>query len=59
MPVGYTSYSHTATGVIAMSDGDANEPFQLGTWLVQPSLNRLSDGDQVVTIEPRVMDTLV
>ncbi len=42
-----------------MPDGDANKDFRLGTWLVQPSLNRLSDGDQVVTIEPRVMDTLV
>ena len=41
-----------------MPDGDANKDFRLGTWLVQPSLNRLSDGDQIVTVEPRVMDTL-
>ena len=42
-----------------MSDGDANKPFRLGTWLVQPSLNRLYDGDHVVALEPRVMGVLV
>jgi len=42
-----------------MPDGDENTPFRLGAWLVQPSLNRLSDGDLVVTLEPRVMGVLV
>jgi TolB-like protein/DNA-binding winged helix-turn-helix (wHTH) protein/Tfp pilus assembly protein PilF len=42
-----------------MSDGDANTPFRIGAWLVQPSLNRLSDGDHVITLEPRVMSVLV
>ena len=42
-----------------MSEGDANTPFRLGPWLVQPGLNRLSDDDQVVTLAPRVMDVLV
>ena len=42
-----------------MPEGDTNKPFRLGTWLVQPSLNRLSDGDQIVTVEPRVMGVLV
>jgi TolB-like protein len=42
-----------------MSDGDTNTPFRLEDWLVQPSLNRLSDGDHVVTLEPRVMGVLV
>ncbi len=42
-----------------MSDGDANTSFRLGAWLVQPSLNRLSDGDHVVSLEPRVMGVLV
>ncbi len=42
-----------------MPEGDANKPFRLGTWLVQPSLNRLSDGDQIVALEPRVMGVLV
>jgi TolB-like protein/DNA-binding winged helix-turn-helix (wHTH) protein/Tfp pilus assembly protein PilF len=31
----------------------------MGPWLVQPDLNRLSDGDRVVTLEPRVMGVLV
>lgn len=42
-----------------MPESDANRPFRLGTWLVQPNLNRLSDGDHVVTLEPRVMGVLV
>ena len=42
-----------------MSEGGANTPFRLGTWFVQPGLNRLSDDDQVVTLAPRVMDVLV
>ena len=42
-----------------MSDGDLNTPFRIGTWFVQPSLNRLSDGDNVVTLEPRLMGVLV
>ena len=42
-----------------MPEGDANKPFRLGTWLVQPGLNRLSDGDQIVALEPRVMGVLV
>jgi len=42
-----------------MPQGDANKPFRLGTWLVQPSLNRLSDGDQIINLELRVMGVLV
>ncbi len=42
-----------------MPEGDANKNFRIGTWLVQPDLNRLSDGDQIVTLEPRVMGVLV
>ncbi len=42
-----------------MSAGDANTPFRLGAWVVQPSLNHLSDDDHVVTLEPRVMGVLV
>lgn len=42
-----------------MPEGDANKNFRMGTWLVQPDLNRLSDGDRVVTLEPRVMGVLV
>ena len=42
-----------------MPEGDANKNFRIGTWLVQPDLNRLSDGDRVVTLEPRVMGVLV
>lgn len=36
------------------------EPFTLGAWLVQPSLNRLSRGDdEQVQLEPKMMDVLV
>ncbi len=42
-----------------MPTGDANKPFRMGTWLVQPDLNRLFDGNRVVTLEPRVMGLLV
>jgi len=33
--------------------------FRLAGWLVQPSLNRLSLGDRVVQLEPKLMDVLV
>jgi len=33
--------------------------FRLAGWLVQPSLNRLSCDDQVVQLEPKLMDVLV
>jgi TolB-like protein/Tfp pilus assembly protein PilF len=42
-----------------MPQGDANKNFRMGPWLVQPDLNRLVDGDQIVTLEPRVMGVLV
>lgn len=42
-----------------MSQGDANKNFRMGPWLVQPDLNRLSDGNHAVTLEPRVMGVLV
>ncbi len=41
-----------------MPVGDTNKPFRIGAWLVQPDLNRLSDGDRVVTLEPRLMNVL-
>ena len=33
--------------------------FRIAGWLVQPSLNRLSCDDQVVQLEPKLMDVLV
>ena len=33
--------------------------FRVAEWLVHPSLNRLSRGDQVVQLEPKLMDVLV
>ena len=41
-----------------MPEGDTITPFLLGTWLVEPDLNRLSDGDRVVALETRLMDVL-
>ncbi len=38
----------------------ADAPFELGEWLVQPRLNRLSrSGGTVVQLEPKMMDVLV
>jgi DNA-binding winged helix-turn-helix (wHTH) protein len=34
-------------------------PFRIGEWLVEPSLNRLSRGDQSIQLELKVMDVLV
>jgi Tol biopolymer transport system component/DNA-binding winged helix-turn-helix (wHTH) protein len=33
--------------------------FQIGDWSVQPAVNRLTRGDQVVRLEPKVMQVLV
>ena len=32
--------------------------FLLAEWLVQPSLNRLSHGERIVQLEPKLMDVL-
>jgi DNA-binding winged helix-turn-helix (wHTH) protein/TolB-like protein/Flp pilus assembly protein TadD len=37
----------------------SREVFRLGDWLVQPSLNRLSNGDVTAALQPRFMDLLV
>ncbi|MFH1314050.1 MAG: winged helix-turn-helix domain-containing protein [Candidatus Eisenbacteria bacterium] len=33
-------------------------PFRIGTWLVQPGLNRLTRGQESIAIEPRIMHVL-
>ena len=33
--------------------------FRVGEWLAQPTLNRISRGDEEITLEPKVMDVLV
>jgi len=38
--------------------GVKKRSFRLGEWLVEPSLNRISRGDQVIRFEPKVMDLL-
>ena len=38
---------------------DIKSPFRLGDWHVLPSLNRITSGPTVVSVEPRVMDVLV
>ena len=38
-------------------DGRPDE-FWIGSWFVEPSLNQLSAGDQVVHLRPKVMDVL-
>ena len=37
----------------------AGNPFRIGDWLVEPSLNRLSRGDTTIQLELKVMDVLV
>jgi len=37
----------------------AGNPFRIGDWLVEPSLNRLSRGDATIQLELKVMDVLV
>lgn len=37
----------------------ALSPFRIGTWTVQPGLNRLCHGDHVIALEPKVMEVLV
>jgi serine/threonine-protein kinase len=34
-------------------------PFRVGDWLVEPSLNRLTRGEQASQLQPKVMDVLV
>jgi len=34
-------------------------PFRVGPWLVEPSLNRISRGDETIQLELRIMDVLV
>ena len=33
-------------------------PFYIGDWLVEPQLNRISQGDHSVPLEPRAMEVL-
>jgi TolB-like protein len=42
---------------LAPDERGANS-FQLGEWLVEPSLNRVSGGGRTVQLEPRTMDVL-
>ena len=38
---------------------DKGRPFEVGTWRVDPGLDRLRRGDESVALEPRAMDLLV
>lgn len=40
-------------------DTDLTSEFRLGPWLVQPTQNRLGDGERTVQVEPKMMDVLV
>jgi DNA-binding winged helix-turn-helix (wHTH) protein len=40
-------------------EGSLTADFRIGGWLVQPRLNRLSRGERVLQIEPKMMDVLV
>lgn len=36
-----------------------SKPFQLGDWLVEPDLNRLSRGTEALNVEPKTLEVLV
>lgn len=38
---------------------DSRKPFQMGDWLVEPDLNRLSCGRKTLNVEPKIMEVLV
>ena len=38
---------------------DRQASFQIGDWLVEPTLNRISSAGRETKIEPKVMDVLV
>ena len=38
---------------------DSQRPFRLGSWLVEPDLNRLSQDEVVVHLEPKTMEVLL
>ncbi len=38
---------------------DLSQPFMVGEWLVEPAIERISEGDLEAKLEPRVMDLLV
>jgi TolB-like protein/DNA-binding winged helix-turn-helix (wHTH) protein/Tfp pilus assembly protein PilF len=38
---------------------DLSQPFTVGPWLVEPSIERISHGDLEEKLEPRVMDVLI
>ncbi|MGI9204962.1 MAG: winged helix-turn-helix domain-containing protein [Woeseiaceae bacterium] len=40
-------------------DPAREQPFQLGAWLVEPELNRLNLGEQVIHLEPKSMQVLL
>ena len=40
-------------------DPELPEPFQLGEWTVEPSVNRVSRGSELVQVPPRVMEVLL
>src|SRR5262245_3303816 len=42
-----------------MDPGDNSTPFYIDDWLVEPSLNRISRGEESVRIDGRNMDVLV
>ena len=43
----------------AEARGFSGRPFRLRDWLVEPTLNRLSSGDNTIQLELKVMDVLV
>jgi DNA-binding winged helix-turn-helix (wHTH) protein len=44
---------------VGQADRSPPADFRIGEWLVQPRLNRLSRGEQILQIEPKMMDVLV
>jgi DNA-binding response OmpR family regulator len=54
------SYHGTGTGDMSVEIARIRTgQFQVGEWTVEPEFGRLSRGEDVVHLEPRVMDLLV
>jgi TolB-like protein/DNA-binding winged helix-turn-helix (wHTH) protein len=63
LTLGDNLYDHMDEGDMsdnnASKNVDLNQPFMVGEWLVEPAIERISKGELVEKVEPRVMDLLV
>ena len=60
---GSRSYSSASSGdiipALLLVEEVVGDDFRIGSWLVQPSLNTVSQNGKIFHIEPKVMEVLV